>query len=606
MNTAAPLAERMRPKTLDDLVGQEHLTGKGSILRTSIERGKIPSMILWGPPGTGKTTIANIIAHTLSVPFIQLSAISAGVKEVREAIASAQTAKGTVLFIDEIHRFNKGQQDALLGAVEKGIITLIGATTENPSFEVNSALLSRCQVYVLKPLGEEDLVVLLNQAITKDEELKQQRVELKETEALLTIAGGDARKLLNLLEIVVDSLQEQERKGLPPAPSQGGRVSTQTPMEEDPAFLIEDEEQEYFTSASSNYKALKQFVKQHRLHPTEAERILWEEVRDRKLGGYKFRRQHVVGNYIADFICLEKSLIIEVDGLMHQLPENKASDVDRTFWLNQHGFEIVRFTNNEVLSKPSDVLQTTLQKLNQLPTRPRTSQSEAGAADSPSLGGSRREAEEALPITNGQVLKIAQQRIALYDKSGEQHYDIISAFIKSMRGSDPNGAVYWLARMIEGGEDVKFIARRMVIFASEDIGNANPTAIVLANSCFEAVNKIGYPEARIILSQCATYLASSHKSNASYEAINGALDAVRKGGDLPVPLDLRNAQTGLMKRLGYGKNYKYAHSFERNFTEQEFLPDAIKGTAFYDPGKNPREEELRRFLKSLWGEKYGY
>lgn len=421
MNTA-PLAERMRPQTLDDLVGQQHLTGKGSILRTAIERGKIPSIILWGPPGTGKTTIANIIAHTLNLPFIQLSAISAGVKDVREAIAAAQEEPGTVLFIDEIHRFNKGQQDALLGAVEKGIITLIGATTENPSFEVNSALLSRCQVYVLKSLAEEDLIKLLHQAMQKDNWLKEKNIELKETAALLTISGGDARKLLNLFELVTDALSN------------------------------------------------------------------------------------------------EKKIVID----------------DKS------------------------------------------------------------------------VMEIAQQRIALYDKSGEQHYDIISAFIKSMRGSDPNGAIYWLARMIEGGEDVKFIARRMVIFASEDVGNANPTAIVLANACFEAVNKIGYPEARIILAQCATYLASSHKSNASYMAIEDALDTVRTKGDLPVPLDLRNAQTRLMKGMGYGKNYKYAHSFEGNFTEQEFLPDEIKGTAFYGPGRNPREEELRKFLRSLWKEKYGY
>jgi putative ATPase len=422
MNSSAPLAERIRPSNLDDLVGQEHLTGKGSILRTAIEHGKIPSMILWGPPGTGKTTIANIIAHSLNVSFFTLSAISSGVKDVREAIVSAQETKGAILFIDEIHRFNKGQQDALLGAVEKGIITLIGATTENPSFEVNSALLSRCQVYVLKALDQDDLVRLLQQAIAKDEWLRAKNIELKETEAMLTISGGDARKLLNLLELVADALSGK-----------------------------------------------KQVV-----------------------------------------------------------------------------------------------------------------------------------------ITDEQVMKIAQQRIALYDKAGEQHYDIISAFIKSMRGSDPNGAIYWLARMIEGGEDVKFIARRMVIFASEDIGNANPTAIVLANSCFEAVNKIGYPESRIILAQCATYLASSHKSNASYMAIEDAIETVRSKGDLPVPLHVRNAPTGLMKRMGYGKGYKYAHSYEQNFTEQEFLPDEIKGTAFYDPGKNPREEELRKFLKSLWKEKYNY
>src|SRR5215213_8588376 len=427
MNFSAPLAERIRPQTLDDLVGQEHLTGKGSILRTAIERGKIPSMILWGPPGTGKTTIANIIAHTLHVPYFQLSAISSGVKEVREVIEGAKKLPQTILFIDEIHRFNKGQQDALLGAVEKGIITLIGATTENPSFEVNSALLSRCQVYVLKPLQQEDLVRLLQHALAQDAELSKYQVDLKETEALINISGGDARKLLNLLELVVDALAPAQKK-------------TGKPIE----------------------------------------------------------------------------------------------------------------------------------------------------------------------ITDDVVMSIAQKRIALYDKSGEQHYDIISAFIKSMRGSDPNGAIYWLARMVEGGEDVKFIARRMVIFASEDIGNANPTALVLANAAFEAVNKIGHPEARIILAQCATYLASSHKSNASYMAIEEAIAMVQKDGDLPVPLHIRNAPTGLMKRMGYGKNYKYAHSYEGNFTEQEFLPDKLKGTAFYDPGKNPREEELRKFLKGLWKDKYNY
>ena len=418
----APLAERLRPQSLDDLVGQQHLTGKGSILRKAIEQGKIPSMILWGPPGTGKTTIANIIAHTLQIPFFTLSAISAGVKEVREVIQQAQKLSAAILFIDEIHRFNKGQQDALLGAVEKGTITLIGATTENPSFEVNSALLSRCQVYVLKPLEEEDLIALLTQALEKDEWLSSQKIELQETEALLTISGGDARKLLNLFELVVDALSQE-----PP-----------------------------------------------------------------------------------------------------------------------------------------------------------------------------------IVITNEKVMAIAQQRIALYDKTGEQHYDIISAFIKSMRGSDPNGAIYWLARMIEGGEDVKFIARRMVIFASEDIGNANPNALLLANACFDAVNKIGYPEARIILAQCATYLASSSKSNASYVAIGEAIAAVHKYGDLPVPLQIRNAPTGLMKKMGYGKNYKYAHDYEGSFTEQEFLPDALSGTTFYEPGKTPREEELRKFLKSRWKDKYGY
>jgi putative ATPase len=415
-----PLAERLRPVTLDELSGQEHLTGKGSILRTAIAQGRVPSMILWGPPGVGKTTIANIIAHTLSVPFYTLSAISSGVKEVREVIEQAKSQEKVILFIDEIHRFNKGQQDALLGAVEKGIITLIGATTENPSFEVNSALLSRCQVYVLKPLEEHHLVELISHAISKDAVLKEKKIEVKETEALINISGGDARKLLNLLELTTDAA----------------------------------------------------------------------------------------------------------------------------------GDEVV--------------------------------------------------------ITNELVIETAQQRIALYDKSGEQHYDIISAFIKSIRGSDPNAAVYWLARMIEGGEDVKFIARRLVILASEDIGNANPTAIVLANACFEAVNKIGYPESRIILSQCATYLASSPKSNASYEAINEALDAVRKHGDLPVPLHIRNAPTRLMKNLGYSQGYQYAHSYENNFSQQEYLPDEIRNTTFYNPGQNPREEELRKYLKNLWKEKYGY
>ncbi|MBD0349761.1 MAG: replication-associated recombination protein A [Flavisolibacter sp.] len=427
MNGTAPLAERMRPQKLDDLIGQEHLVGQGSILRRAIENGKIPSLILWGPPGSGKTTIAHIIAHTLAVPFFQLSAVSAGVKEVRDVIQQAQKTKGAILFIDEIHRFNKGQQDALLGAVEKGIITLIGATTENPSFEVNSALLSRCQVYVLKPLNEENLIKLMQQALQKDEWLRLKNISIKETESLIKLSGGDARKLLNLLELVADSI----------------------------------------TSS----------------------------------------------------------------------PEGEE------------------------------------------------------------VGGE---------ITDEKVMQAAQQRIALYDKGGEQHYDIISAFIKSMRGSDPNAAVYWLARMIEGGEDIKFIARRMVIFASEDIGNANPTALVLANAAFEAVNKIGYPEARIILAQCATYLASSHKSNASYMAIEEALDVVREKGDLPVPLHVRNAPTGFMKSLGYGKNYKYAHDYEGNFIEQEFLPDEIAGTAFYEPGATPREEELRKFLRSRWKDKYGY
>jgi len=417
---ATPLAERLRPNTLEELAGQEHLSGKGSILRTAIDQGKVPSMILWGPPGTGKTTIANIIAHTLQVPFYILSAISAGVKEVREVIAEAKEKERAILFIDEIHRFNKGQQDALLGAVEKGIVTLIGATTENPSFEVNSALLSRCQVYVLRPLQEESLVKLLQQAIVKDVHLQKKHIELKETAALITISGGDARKLLNLLELVVDTLG-------------------------DTAIITDDA-----------------------------------------------------------------------------------------------------------------------------------------------------------------VMEIAQQRIALYDKSGEQHYDIISAFIKSMRGSDPNGAIYWLARMIEGGEDVKFIARRMLILASEDIGNANPTALVMANATFEAVDKIGYPEARIILSQCAIYLATSPKSNASYMAINDALAAVREHGDLPVPLHIRNAPTSLMKKLDYGKGYKYSHDYEGNFSSQEYLPPPLTGRKFYTPGKNAREEELRKYLKNLWKDKYGY
>ena len=424
MDRSQPLAERMRPQALDELGGQEHLVGKGSILRAAIESGRLPSLILWGPPGTGKTTIAHVIANTLHAPFFQLSAISAGVKEVREVIAQAQKLTGTILFIDEIHRFNKGQQDALLGAVEKGTITLIGATTENPSFEVNSALLSRCQVYVLKALSKENLVQLLQKAIQHDPVLKEKKITLNETEALLTLSGGDARKLLNLLELVVNGL----------------------------------------TTAK----------------------------------------------------------------------------------------------------------------------------------------------QETITITDKAVMQIAQQRIALYDKSGEQHYDIISAFIKSMRGSDPNGAIYWLARMIEGGEDVKFIARRMVIFASEDIGNANPNALLLANTTFEAVNNIGYPEARIILAQCATYLASTPKSNASYVAIGEALEAVQKYGDLSVPLHIRNAPTGLMKGMGYGKGYKYAHDYEGAFTEQEFLPEGLAGTKFYDPGQTPREEELRKYLKEKWQDKYGY
>jgi putative ATPase len=423
-NHLPPLAERMRPATLDDLTGQQHLTGKGSILRTAIENGTIPSMILWGPPGVGKTTIANIIAHTLQVPYFQLSAISSGVKEVRAVIEQAQQTTAAILFIDEIHRFNKGQQDALLGAVEKGTITLIGATTENPSFEVNSALLSRSQVYVLKALQEQDLMQLLQQAMQQDVLFSTYAIELKETAALINISGGDARKLLNLFELVVQSQQPKQ-----------GKIIT---------------------------------------------------------------------------------------------------------------------------------------------------------------------------ITDAVVMQVAQQKIALYDKKGEQHYDIISAFIKSIRGSDPNGAVYWLARMIEGGEDVKFIARRLLILASEDIGNANPNALLLANATFDAVNKIGYPESRIILSQCAVYLAASAKSNASYVAIDAALAAVRQHGDLPVPLHIRNAPTQLMKNLDYGKNYQYSHMGEGNFIQQEYLPEALSGTTFYQPGNNAREQELLKFLSQRWKDKYGY
>jgi putative ATPase len=421
-----PLAERLRPNTLDELVGQDHLTGKGSILRKAIEQGKIPSMILWGPPGVGKTTIANIIAHALKIPFYQLSAISAGVKDVREVIDNAKKLHHAILFIDEIHRFSKSQQDALLGAVEKGIITLIGATTENPSFEVISALLSRCQVYVLKPLDEKDLKALIQHALEKDETLSKLNVKVAGTSALINISGGDARKLLNLLELVCDSMAED--------------------------------------------------------------------------------------------------------------------------------------------------------------------------------GGTGKE----LVITDQLVMDIAQKRIAIYDKQGEQHYDIISAFIKSIRGSDPNAGLYWLARMIEGGEDVKFIARRLLILASEDIGNANPTALVMANACFEAVNKIGYPESALILSQCVTYLASSPKSNSSTIGIGAAQEAVRRYGDLPVPLHIRNAPTRLMKDLDYGKGYQYSHSYENNFSQQEYLPKEISGSVFYEPGQNAREEELRKFLKLLWKDKYKY
>ena len=425
-----PLAERLRPQTLDDYIGQEHLVGNGSVLRNAMERKQVPSMILWGPPGVGKTTLAFIIAKELKRPFYILSAINSGVKEVREVIEKATRYAGElkevpgspILFIDEIHRFSKSQQDSLLGAVEKGIVTLIGATTENPSFEVISALLSRCQVYVLKSLTKENLVSLLHLAVEKDDALKKKNIELKETEALLRLSGGDARKLLNLIELVAG--------------------------------------------------------------------------------------------------------------------------------IESAGKKII--------------------------------------------------------VTDELVQRIAQEKIALYDKGGEQHYDIISAFIKSMRGSDPNAAVYWLARMIRGGEDPLFIARRMVILASEDIGNANPTALVIANTCFEACNKIGYPESRIILSQTAAYLASSPKSNASYMAIEDALKLVDETGDLPVPLHLRNAPTSLMKQLDYGKDYQYAHAYEKNFIELEFLPETISGKKIYDPGNNARENEMREMLRAFWKEKYGY
>ncbi len=418
---AQPLAARIRPRNLDELIGQDHLAGEGAILRKAINSGMLPSMIFWGPPGVGKTTLANIIANQVQAPFYSLSAVNAGVKEVRQVIERARQMQKTILFIDEIHRFSKSQQDALLNAVEKGIITLIGATTENPSFEVNAALLSRCQVYVLKPLQEEDLLKLLKVAMERDDKIKKRKIEIREKEALLRLSGGDARKLLNIFELVVDSVPE------------------------DPVVI-----------------------------------------KDRM------------------------------------------------------------------------------------------------------------------------VMDIVQQNIALYDKAGDQHYDIISAFIKSIRGSDPNAAVYWLARMIEAGEDVKFIARRMVILASEDIGNANPTALVLATNCFQAVNVIGYPEARIILSQCAAYLASSPKSNASYVAISAAQSKIKATGDLPVPLHLRNAPTQLMKDQGYGKDYKYSHDYDQNFSMQEYLPDEIRGTVFYNPGNNPRENELRKRLRNLWKDKYGY
>lgn len=421
MNHSAPLAERLRPTSLEEVVGQQHLVGEKGMLRVVLKSGVIPSMIFWGPPGVGKTTLANIIANEAKKPFYILSAISAGVKDIREVIEKAKASPRSILFIDEIHRFNKGQQDALLSAVEKGIITLIGATTENPSFEVNAALLSRCQVYILKALEEKDLLKLVQHALAKDEILKKKKVELKEHAALFQLSGGDARKVLNLLELVVES-----------------------------------------------------------------------------------------------------------------------------------------------------------------------------------------ETTDEVTVTDKLVMSVAQKKIAIYDKSGEQHYDIISAFIKSIRGSDPNAAIYYLARMVEGGEDVSFIARRMVILASEDIGNANPTALIMATNAFQAVNVIGYPEARIILAQCAVYLASSPKSNASYMAIENAIQKVNETGDLPVPLSVRNAPTKLMKNLGYGKEYQYAHSFENNFVNMEFLPDEIKGMKFYEPGKNAREDEMRKHLRMLWKEKYGY
>jgi len=422
-----PLAERIRPKNLSEYVSQSHLIGTNGSLTYQIEKGIIPSLILWGPPGTGKTTLAQIMAQESKSPFFTLSAINSGVKDIREVIDKAKssgglfTSKNPILFIDEIHRFSKSQQDSLLAAVEKGWITLIGATTENPSFEVIPALLSRCQVYILNAFTKTDLEQLLERAITQDEILKTKKIELIETEALFRLSGGDGRKLLNILENVINATGESE-----------------------------------------------------------------------------------------------------------------------------------------------------------------------------------------ISITNELVFKIVQKNTVLYDKNGEQHYDIVSAFIKSIRGSDPNGAVYWLARMIEGGEDVKFIARRLLILASEDIGNANPTALILANNTFQAVTTIGYPESRILLSQCAIYLATSPKSNSSYLAIGKAQQIVKQTGDLPIPLHLRNAPTKLMKELGYGEDYKYSHDFNNNFVDQEFLPNEISETKFYEPGENSRENSTREFLKNRWKDKYDY
>ena len=422
-----PLAERIRPKSLNDYLSQKHLVGENGAIKAQLDSQMLSSMIFWGPPGTGKTTLATILAEESKRPFYMLSAIDSGVAAIREVIEKAKksdtlfSTKNPILFIDEIHRFSKSQQDSLLKAVEKGWITLFGATTENPSFEVIPALLSRCQVYVLESFSRTDLEALLKRAIDKDEYLSKKKVILKETEAILRLSGGDARKLLNILELVV-------------------------------------------------------------------------------------------------------------------------------------------------LSENSD----------------------------------------AVTITNKMVLQKVQKNTVLYDKTGEQHYDIISAFIKSIRGSDPNAAVYWLARMIEGGEDLKFIARRLVILASEDIGNANPTALVLANTTFQSVNIIGYPESRIILSQCVIYLATSPKSNASYLAIKDAQNIVKQTGDLSVPMAIRNAPTKLMKELGHGQEYQYAHDFDNNFVTQEFLPNEIKGTRIYTPGNNSKENIFKKYLKNLWKDKYGY